>query len=116
MGMDSTAYLGYGFKITNKKLIEKINEGDELDFSCIEGKDFELVFGGSSYGDENDEQVYLCIKKSVISKSAWENPKAPLKQEKLIPKFDWNAMLLEVAKKHKIAKPKIGWWLIASLS
>lgn len=107
MGIDATAYFGYGIKISDQKLIDSINEGDE-DF---EGKDFSFIFNGG--GDEQND-ILLCINKSTISLNCWEEPKL-INPSKFVIGFDWDEKLLSWAKQHKFKKPKIGWWLCSSL-
>jgi hypothetical protein len=105
MGMDAGAEFGYGFKLTNKKLIEKINE-EELDLN----KDLDVMF----HGGDNCEILLICIKKSTISTSNWNDPKM-FSSDKLVVKEDWDEKLQAWAKENKISKPKIGWWLYCSM-
>ncbi len=110
MGIDYNADLGYGIKLTDQKLIDKINEGDE-DF---EGKDFEIIWSGDAYADAMD--TFLCIKKSCHSTYAYDKQKSPIKLSGLVVQPKWDKKLLAWCKKHKVAKSKIGWWLCCSVS
>jgi hypothetical protein len=105
MGMDASARFGYGFKITNKKLIEKINE-EELELD----KDFDVMF----HGDDEFEILFICIKKSTTLLCNWDDPKY-FSSDKFIVQEGWNEKLQTWAKENKISKPKIGWWLCCSM-
>ena len=110
MSNDSTANLGYGFKITNKVLCDKINCEDD----SVVGKDFEITWSGDSY-DEEGQETLLCIKKSLVTVYLWQGLKSPLKPASLVADPEWDAKLLAWCKEHKISKPKIGWWLTVSV-
>jgi hypothetical protein len=108
MGIDASASLGYGIKISDKKFIEKVNfNDDEEDF---EGKDFEFIIHGS----DDFEEMCLCIKQSVVSIFCWDKSKS-VKADKLSVASDWDEKLLSWAKKYNIKKPKIGWWLCSTM-
>lgn len=81
--MDASAGFGYGFKITNKKLIEKINE-EELDLD----KDLDVMF----HGDDESEILFICIKKSSILLCNWDDPKY-FSSDKLIAQEGWDERL-----------------------
>jgi len=104
MGIDHSAYLGYGVKITNKTLIRKMGE-DELD---VKG-DFDTVWAGSAYS--GDMETFVCIKKSVICADVYDNLSSPIKLEKLAVQPDWYEKILAWCKEYGQDKPKIGWWL-----
>lgn len=106
MGIDAIASLGYGLKISNKTLIEKINEEEE-DFK---GNNFDFIF----HGADDNTTILLCIKQSVTDIGCWDNPKL-IKLDKLSIDNNWNEKLLSWAKKYRLNKPKIGWWLCVSV-
>ncbi|CAB4196927.1 hypothetical protein UFOVP1290_447 [uncultured Caudovirales phage] len=107
MGIDATATLAYGVKIINKKLIDSLcNE----DIDLPEG--FCLQLAGSGC---DDDTVFVSLKESEISFYHEDDYDSPIKQEKLIAKPDWNSSVLELCEVLKIKKPKIGWWLLASM-
>jgi hypothetical protein len=111
MGIDFTATLGYGMKLTNQKLIDKICE-EEIK---VEGKDFVIEFCGDEYSDEGIT-TYLFIKNSTMSVSSYDNNKSPIKPEKLIASAEWDVKLNEWCDNLLQKKPKIGWWLCGSVS
>lgn len=112
MEIKATALTGYGFQIKNKTILRKLNE-DELDI----GKDFDLIFHGSSYYDE-ECPMFLVIKESVQQVSQYDKIK-PLKEFSLFLSDDkmeeWDYELLNWAIKNKIKSPKIDWYFVCSL-
>lgn len=107
MGVDATATLAYGVKIEDDKLEDLICNDESLI-----PKDFTMVFSGAD--DYTD--IYLCLKDSRLFYFHTDMFDSPLKQEKLIAKSDWNSRVLELCDTLKIKSPKIGWWLLASMS
>ena len=110
MGIDYNADLGYGIKVTDQKLADKIGMG-KIE---VEVKDFEIIWAGDAYAEEMD--TFLVIKKSVQSTHSWDDQKSPIKPEKLIVQPDWDDKLRAWCKEYGITKPKIGWWLCSSVS
>ena len=112
MGIDASAHLGYGFQITNKKLQEKIQE-EEVDLEA--DGNIVLSFGGDSYAD--NDSIFAFITDSAHGVYTFDKGGAEaIKADALVVKKDWDAKLNALAKKHNIKNPKIGWWLLTSMS
>lgn len=111
MSKIATASLCYGFQITNQRLLEKIQEKNKGFEEGFEGKEFELIFNGT---EENEENIFLCIKESVSHIRCWDKPKL-IQTDKLSVGSDWDEKLLTWANKYNIKKPKIGWWLCSTM-
>jgi hypothetical protein len=106
MGIDCSSTLGYGFKVVGAKLLEGLLE-DDMD----PGKGFELAF----HGGFEESETFLLIKKSAISKDCYDDCKRlNAAHFNVLP--EWDQMLLDWAKKHNVKNPKIGWFLLASMS
>jgi hypothetical protein len=109
MGIDYNADLGYGFLVSDEKIDQELSEG-----SLEIGKEFEVARAGDAYGDEM--QTFVFIKDSAHGTYAFHKHKSPLKKDALVIKDDWELKLLEEAQRIGIAKPKIGWWLLCSVT
>jgi len=106
MGTDYDAHFVYGIKITDDKLLAKINDDDfKLE------KDFDIEWSGSAYSDDDYMSTFVCIKKSV--KSAWlhDDPKC-IKQKDIIAPTEWHDKLIAWANENDCSRPQIGWWLL----
>lgn len=104
MGIDATAYLGYGFKVSGS-LAEDIGM-EEIKIQ----KGFDLIFSGSE-GCEESNKIFVCIKKSCKSTTSYDVPKLI----NLVVQDDWDQQLKEYATVLGVKNPKIGWWLCSSL-
>lgn len=110
MGIDSSASLGYGFQIPSKV----VNSVDDLE-DLITDNSFDFAFSGDSYAEDN--KTFLFIKKSSIDVYTFDNGGAKrINPEKMVVQPEWDEKLLDWAKKYKVAKPKIGWFLLVSVS
>lgn len=110
MGIDYNANLGYGFLLT-EEVAYNMNEGT-LDTNR---KVFDVAWAGDAYGDAM--QTFFFIKESAYDTFAHFEHKSPLKKNALVVQPDWDSLLLEEAKRLGITKPpKIGWWLLCSVS
>ena len=105
MGIDATAYLGYGFQVSDS-IADDLNE-DNIRIK----KGFDLIFSGAE-GCEESNKIFICIGKSCKSICAYEFPK---RINLLTVQDDWDRRLKEYSKSLGIKNPKIGWWLCASL-
>lgn len=113
MGIDYNAHFVYGIKITDDKLLAKLND-DDYDFKLDKGLDIE--WSGSAYcGDGEFMPTFVCIKKSI--KSIWlhDDPKC-IKQKDIIAPTEWHDKLVAWAKENDCSKSQIGWWLLISES
>lgn len=100
MSLIASAQLGYGFLVSDEKLIKSIQE-TEINIS----KDFELIFHG-----HEDKNIYIIIKKSCRHKDCYDEPgfiKLPQLEE------EWKIKLCQYAKELGLKKPKLGWILAA---
>lgn len=68
MGIDATAYLGYGFQVSDS-IADDLNE-DNIKIK----KDFGLIFSGSE-GCEESNKILICIKRSCKSTTYYDVPK-----------------------------------------
>jgi hypothetical protein len=106
MGISYVATLGYGVRIENKALDDKLGMCElnvKTPFGCM--------WAGSSYDDEDSQYTFVCIKKSIIRMHHYDEQKTPIKPEKLVAQSDWDKMLLAWCQEHGQNNPKIGWWL-----
>jgi len=108
MGVDATATLIYGIKVTNKNLQFSLCNDN---IGLPNGFSLELTGSGC-----DDEQVFVALDESIISYYHQDDYKNPIRPEKLFIKNDWNSRVLELCETLKIKKPKIGWWLLANMS
>lgn len=106
MGNHAGAHLGYGFKLEDQALIDGFGM-EELTLP----KEFNMIWGGEY---EEDQIVFICIKKSAVDIYGWSDYKTPIKQSKFEVDPAWDEALIKLAKEHKLTKTKIGWWLVAS--
>lgn len=109
MGIDYNAELGFGVKIKDEELIQKLNE-DEIELP----KGLDRIWSGDAYSGEMD--TYIVIKKSEHSAHSWDDQEDPISPDKLIVKPEWTEQILSWCKEHNITDPKIGWWLCCSVS
>jgi hypothetical protein len=110
MGSDVSASLGYGLEILSK-IVEEANDLEDL----ITDDTLDFGFAGDSYDDDN--KTFLFIKKSMVDVATYEDGGAKrIIPEKMVVRDGWNEKLKDWAKKHNIAKPKIGWYLLVSVS
>jgi hypothetical protein len=129
MGTDYTASLGYGFLLSsdhseeedawNDEDDDKVwnddeDDDDDLDDEPKAGKGFSLIYGGD--GICGDMQTFLCVGKSVKTTYAYAEHTNPMKKDKFTVESEWDEMLKVRAKELGIKKPKIGWWLLVSIS
>lgn len=108
MGIDYTASLGYGFEIPSK-IVKDVDDLEDLLTDNI----FDFGFNGDSYAD--NDKIFLFIKKSSIRVSTYDKPVC-IKPEKMMVQVEWDEKLKAWAKEQKISNPKIGWYLLASVS
>jgi hypothetical protein len=108
MGIDNNADIGYGF-LLDKKTAEKVSDG-----SLTLDKEFAVKWSGDAYADRM--QTFAFISDSVQDTWAQAEHKAPLKRGALDIQPGWNVRLEELAKKLGVKRPKIGWWLLSSVS
>lgn len=111
MGMDHNSNLGYGFKVTDESIIEKLNEGE------IKLPDeFTIDWSGDAWTD-TAMQTFIFIKDSIISTYVYQKHEKPIDSDRLIPPRRWREDLEELAIcVLGIKDPKIGWWLLNSIS
>lgn len=110
MGIDYNANLGYGFLLT-EEVAYNMNEGT-LD---LDRKVFETEWAGNGYGDD-PMQTFVFIKESISNSWDGTDHKNPLKPEKMTVQSDWDTLLFLEAKRLGVIEPKIGWWLLCSVS
>jgi hypothetical protein len=105
--MESQASIGYGFKITDKKLARRLDQGDQELKS-----DFDIMFHGDSYDD--NQKTFICVDASLQRNFSFEGPLS-INFKKLNVKPNWDEKLNIYAKELGIKNPKIGWWLCSSV-
>lgn len=110
MGIDYNANLGYGFLLT-EEVAYNMNEGT-LD---LDRKVFDTEWAGNAYGDDA-MQTFVFIKESISHSWDGTDHKNPIKAGKMAVQDKWDTLLLEEAKRLGITKPKIGWWLLCSVT
>ena len=103
MSRNYSANLGYGIKINDDKLYQKIIN-DDFD---IDG-DLKIIHSGS-YDDESVD-VFVCIKNSLAKSCLYCESKS-IKQSKLIAPTDWHDRLVSWANENDCSESQIGWWL-----
>ena len=103
MGIDYTADLGYGIKITDAELLEKLCE-EEIDLP----KELVIFWGG--YDDDNE--TYVAVKESHFDEWKCMDDKI-INPDKLIVKPEWDGLIKKFMKEHKIKNAKIGWRLVS---
>lgn len=110
MGIDATANIGYGFKISGS-LAEDIGT-DKIRIK----KNFDCIFNG----DDENIDICICIKKSCKLVFHYDRLIKPLNVPVLTEpdqqlKECWDQQLKEYATVLGVKNPKIGWWLCSSL-
>ena len=105
--MESSTHLGYGFKITDKKLSAILAQGDQ---------ELDLYFDVMSHGDSegNNPIVLIAVADSCKVVYSFDKPLL-LKIDTLNIDYRWDEKLKAWAKKFNIENPKIGWWLCSSV-
>jgi hypothetical protein len=111
--MDAQITLCYGFKVTNKKLREKLRTYDDEE-EVSEG-DFSLPKGLTNFrhGDvyyEDGPHQFVGHSQSEKSFFLWEDVKL-IDPKQLVVKSAWKKELLAFAKNQGLKNPKLGWWI-----
>lgn len=112
MGIDATASIGYGFKLPEAF----VDDGDSDPIFDLLEPGLEIM----SSGEEGSLHFYVVIKKSLIEVFHQESAKK-LNLDKMMESYTlnfsyWDDVLEAWAKKHKLTKIKINWWMCASIS
>jgi len=85
----------------------KLPDGEEIE----DFPNMIFISCGNGYGDGEDNEYFLSIKKSIIHKYNDDNCDVPINPNHFMIDQSWNDKLLKAAKKIKIDNPIIGWWL-----
>jgi hypothetical protein len=110
MGIDYNTNLGYGFLLSDE-VAYNMNEGT----LNLDRKLFDIECAGNAYHDDT-MQTFVFVKASAHSSWSGAKHKNPLQPESLTIQNDWNGLLLEEAKRLGVTNPKIGWWLLCSVT
>ena len=109
MSTDFHADLGYGFLLTDEKLLEDLNEG-----RIQLPKHLEMMWAGDAYSGEIE--TFIVIKGSLSQVVSWKSYSSFINKEELIATEEWDAQLLTWADENNIANAAVGWWLCTSLT
>lgn len=99
--------LGYGFLLTDSKLLEDLNEGN-----LSLPNHLHMMFAGEAY---SEMETFIIIKESKINVVSWRSCSQMISPEKLIAPEEWESQLMTWADEHNIVNAAIGWWLCTSL-
>jgi hypothetical protein len=107
MSTDWHGDLGYGFPLTDSKLLEDINEG-KLQLP----NHLDMMWAGDAF---SEMETFIIVKDSKISAVSWCSCSQMISPEKLIAPEEWETELMTWADEHNIVNAAIGWWLCTSL-
>jgi hypothetical protein len=102
MSRSLAAYVGFGLLIPEEKFV-----AEEMEY--LPGT--KLIFSGISNGGT---QAYLCAKNTVQEAYSFKGSMTKLQTELVIAGPYWQTFFQEIAAKHGIENPEIGWFLCVS--
>ena len=114
MGIHSSANIGYGFKVSDPEMIEKLYENYSLD---LFGSSRVLDYIQGGYAESDCETLFICITTSCKKVYDYDDNNYPIENNFFHINADWNDILKTFAKENDISidNIEIGWWLTVSI-